>query len=55
MDGTDQSNYPGTYGVDASKTLPYNTTIGVTASTTGNITGVYDMSGGAREYVAGYS
>lgn len=55
VDGTDQSNYPGTYGVDASKTLPYNTTIGVTASTTGNITGVYDMSGGAREYVAGYT
>ena len=24
------------------------------ASTTGNITGLYDMSGGAWEYVAGY-
>ncbi|MDD3304299.1 MAG: hypothetical protein PHP54_05215 [Clostridia bacterium] len=30
----------------------YNTTKGVKASTTGNITGVYDMSGGAYEYVA---
>ena len=29
----------------------YNTTIGMTASTTGNITGVYDMSGGANEDV----
>ena len=29
----------------------YNTTIGITASTTGNITGVYDMSGGACEDV----
>ena len=31
----------------------YNTTLGQTASTTGNITGVYDMSGGAEEYVMG--
>ena len=31
----------------------YNTTIGVLASTTGNITGVYDMSGGAWEYTMG--
>ena len=32
----------------------YNGTSGVNASTTGNITGVYDMSGGAEEYVMGY-
>ena len=32
----------------------YNTTNGVKASTTGNIYGVYDMSGGAWEYVAAY-
>jgi len=32
----------------------YNTTKGFLASTTGNITGVYDMSGGAWEFVAGY-
>ena len=31
----------------------YNTTLGMTASTTGNITGVYDMHGGASEYVMG--
>ena len=31
----------------------YNTTLGQTASTTGNIYGVYDMSGGAQEYVMG--
>ena len=32
----------------------YNTENGMLASTTGNITGVYDMSGGAWERVAGY-
>ena len=31
----------------------YNTTNGMLASTTGNIYGVYDMSGGAYEYVMG--
>lgn len=31
----------------------YDTTQGMTASTTGNITGVYDMSGGAFEYAMG--
>ena len=31
----------------------YNGTKGVLASTTGNVTGVYDMSGGAWEYVMG--
>ena len=31
----------------------WNTTTGYLASTTGNITGVYDMSGGAYEYVMG--
>jgi len=31
----------------------YNTEIGVLASTTGNITGIYDMNGGAQEYVMG--
>ena len=31
----------------------WNTTIGYLASTTGNITGVYDMSGGSEEYVMG--
>jgi hypothetical protein len=32
----------------------YNTTTGYKASTTGNITGIYDMNGGAWEYVAAY-
>ncbi|MCL2859430.1 MAG: hypothetical protein FWF46_02430 [Oscillospiraceae bacterium] len=32
----------------------YNTTGGRNASTTGNVYGVYDMSGGAFEYVAAY-
>ena len=54
VEGTDQSSYPGTYGTDSTKTLPYNTETGYKASTTGNITGVYDMSGGAWEYVAAY-
>ncbi|MDD3392783.1 MAG: hypothetical protein PHE54_04515, partial [Bacilli bacterium] len=31
----------------------YNTETGYLASTTGNITGIYDMSGGAWEYVMG--
>ena len=33
-------------------TNPYNTTLGAKSSTTGNVYGVYDMSGGAWEYVA---
>ena len=32
----------------------YNTINGMQASTTGNVTGVYDMSGGVWEYVAAY-
>ena len=32
----------------------YNTTNGAKASTTGNVYGIYDMSGGAIEYVAAY-
>lgn len=53
-DGTDQSDYNGTTGTDETVTLPYNTPTGAKASTTGNITGIYDMSGGAWEYVASY-
>lgn len=34
-------------------TNKYNTTKGYLASTTGNITGIYDMSGGSWEYVMG--
>ena len=32
----------------------YNTTNGMKASTTGNVTGIYDMSQGTSEYVAAY-
>ncbi len=53
-DETDQSSYPGESGMTQDVTLPYNTPTGYKASTTGNITGIYDMSGGAIEYVAGY-
>ncbi len=42
-------------GTTSDVTLPYNTEIGYMASTTGNITGIYDMSGGAFEYVMGYN
>ena len=31
----------------------YTTTLGQSASTTGNVSGVYDMSGGAQEYMMG--
>ncbi len=52
---TDQSSYQGTYGNTNSKlTEPYNTPTGYLASTTGNISGIYDMSGGAHEYMAAY-
>ena len=51
---TDQSSYPGEYGTSEPTTYAYNTPTGYLASTTGNITGVYDMSGGAHEYMASY-
>ncbi len=40
---------------DGDHTKRYNSETGYKASTTGNITGVYDMSGGAWEYVMGYT
>ncbi|MGM9834571.1 MAG: hypothetical protein ACI31M_02170, partial [Bacilli bacterium] len=49
-----QGTYPGTAGDGTNYNKPYNTDIGYLASTTGNITGVYDMSGGALEYTAAY-
>ena len=39
---------------NAGTTNDYTSTQGVKASTTGTVYGVYDMSGGAWEYVAGY-
>ncbi len=50
----DDVNYNGENGTDSSVTQPYNTVIGYKASSTGNITGIYDMSGGTYEYVAAY-
>jgi len=44
-----------TYGTASSVTKPYNTGIGYLASTTSNITGVYDMAGGSWDYVMGYN
>ena len=41
-------------GSNTGTTNDYTSTQGVKASTTGNVYGVYDMSGGAWEYVAGY-
>ncbi|MCX4364843.1 MAG: hypothetical protein OSJ70_03625 [Bacilli bacterium] len=41
-------------GSNATVTQLYNTEVGYKASTTGNITGIYDMSGGSFEYVAAY-
>ena len=41
-------------GTDTGTTNDYKSTQGQNASTTGNVTGVYDMSGGAWEYVAAY-
>ena len=40
-------------GESTTEVAMWNTTTGYLASTTGNITGVYDMSGGAEEYVMG--
>ena len=51
---TNQDDYPGVSGGTINFTLPYNTETGYLASTTGNITGIYDMSGGAHEYMAAY-
>ena len=43
-----------TLGVDGTYTINYLNANSSVASTTGNKTGIYDMSGGAWEYVAGY-
>lgn len=46
---------PGDSTTNGSTVYAYNTSQGYLASTTGNISGVYDMSGGAWEYVMGVS
>jgi len=42
-------------GEASGTTNAYNTTKGMLASTTGNITGIYDLSGGAGEYIAAWN
>ncbi len=54
LPSTDQHTYPGTAGDGSSYNQEYNTKVGYLASTTGNITGVYDMSGGAFQSMASY-
>ncbi len=54
LPSTNQSSHPGDNGDGSSFNDLWNTTNGFAASTTGNITGVYDMSGGAWEYMAAY-
>ena len=51
---TQQVTYPGEYGDGGNYNVAYNTTVGYLASTTGNISGIYDMAGGAQEYMASY-
>ena len=52
---TNQSTRLGTYAESTDQTItkPWNTSTGYLGSTTGNISGVYDMSGGSWELVAG--
>ena len=54
LPNTDQQTYPGTFGDGNTYNNAYNTSIGYLASTTGNISGIYDMSGGSHEYMASY-
>ncbi len=51
---TDKTSASGENGSALEKTFPYNTPTGYLASTTGNITGIYDMSGGTGDFVAAY-
>ena len=51
---TNQLTIPGDSGDSNNYNTAFNTAIGYKASTSGNISGVYDMSGGAWEYVASY-
>ena len=54
LSSTDQQTYPGTSGDGVTYNSAYNTENGYLASTSGNISGVYDMSGGAYEYMTSY-
>ncbi len=48
---TSESSECNQFGTTDDVTQPYNTAIGFLASTTGNITGIYDMSGGSHDNV----
>ena len=52
--GLASSDGPESSTQDLSNVSSYNTTNGMKASTTGNITGIYDLSGGLWERIAGY-
>ena len=52
--GLASSDGPESSTQDLSNVSSYNTTNGMKASTTGNITGVYDLSGSLWERVSGY-
>lgn len=54
LPSTNQQTYPGTSGEGDAYNAAYNTQIGYLASTTGNISGIYDMSGGVQEIAAAY-
>ena len=51
---TSQQTYPGTTGDNETYNSQYNTELGYLASTTGNITGIYDMNGNAWEAVSSH-
>ena len=50
---TSNPNSCNEFGTSESVTKSWNTSTGYLSSTTGNISGVYDMSGGASEYLMG--
>ncbi len=54
LTGYAASEKDGASSTDSTKTLLWNTTTGKLASTTGNISGIYDMSGVAYENMASY-
>ena len=54
LPSTNQQTFPGTGGDNQAYNSAYNTKIGYLASTSGNISGVYDMTGGAYEYMIAY-
>ena len=49
-----QNKFPGVYGDSSLYNEQYNTETGYLASTTGNISGIYDMSGGSHEYLMAF-